>query len=274
MAFRLGDLVIDRIITAVAENSNGELLYTLTNLQDASINITADSEDAVDGTGAVIKTFYRAKTGEFTATNSTLSLPILGAQSGTDPVYAGAGADALTIPRIVTTANKTTNALVGITTIGGTTVADQKIRVYGINANGTLGDKYATTEFTCTSAGQNDTWANIAIDNTNHATDNKWIIVYERSVTQNGIKIVNRSDAFPKSCKLTLKVLIVDPCETDVVRAAYVVLPNFQPSPEVEVAFSTDSTLDFTGKLQTSYCGTDKVLYEIYVASDDEEETA
>ena len=59
MAFKLGDLVVDRIIMGVAEKSDGTLLYTLTNLQEATIEISADSQDAVDGTGAVIKTFYR-----------------------------------------------------------------------------------------------------------------------------------------------------------------------------------------------------------------------
>lgn len=59
MAFKLGDLVIDRIVDGVAENSRGELQFILTNLQEASIEVTADSVDAVDGTGTVIKTFYR-----------------------------------------------------------------------------------------------------------------------------------------------------------------------------------------------------------------------
>ncbi len=63
MAFKLGDLLVDRIVLGVAENSQGQLLYTLTNLQEATIDITADSTDVVDGTGAVIKTFYRGKTG-------------------------------------------------------------------------------------------------------------------------------------------------------------------------------------------------------------------
>lgn len=61
--FKLGDLIVDRIVEGVAENSAGELLYRLTNLQEATIDITADSTDVVDGTGAVIKTFYRGKTG-------------------------------------------------------------------------------------------------------------------------------------------------------------------------------------------------------------------
>lgn len=59
MAFKLGDLVIDRIVDGVAENSRGDLQFILTNLQEASIEVTADSVDAVDGTGTVIKTFYR-----------------------------------------------------------------------------------------------------------------------------------------------------------------------------------------------------------------------
>ena len=90
MAFKLGDLVIDRIVEGIAEKSDGTLLYRLTNLQEATIDITADSVDAVDGTGTVIKTFYRGKTGEFTATNSLISLPIIGAMSGEDSIQASA----------------------------------------------------------------------------------------------------------------------------------------------------------------------------------------
>ena len=59
MAFKLGDLVVDRIVLGVGEDHAGNLLYTLTNLQEGTIDISADSVDATDGTGAVIKTFYR-----------------------------------------------------------------------------------------------------------------------------------------------------------------------------------------------------------------------
>lgn len=266
MAFKLGDLIVDRIVTGVAENSRGELLYTLTNLQEATIDITADTQEAVDGTGAVIKTFYRAKTGEFTATNSTINLPIIGAMSGTDAQYASVSS-AISMPRILMVAKTTGISLPGINDDG----AEAHIVVNAVEANGTLGDKYSASEYTVTAGtGSNPSTMRI----TARTGDTKWIIKYDRNVTENGVKIVNRSDAFPKSVKLTLKVLIVDPCESDIVRAAYVVLPNFQPSPELSIGLSTDSTIDFTGRLQTSYCGTDKVLYEIYVCADDEEETA
>lgn len=266
MAFMLGDLLVDRILYGIGENSKGELLYTLTNLQEATIDISADSTDAVDGTGAVIKTFYKAKTGTFTGTNSTISLPIIATMSGTDPIYASSDSP-LSIPHIVMTASATVT-LPGVSDAG----TDNNIRVYSVAPNGTLGKAYAVSTGT-TSAGQYSV-ASGKMTITPNDGDTKWIIKYDRKVTENAVEIKNRSDAFAKSHKLTLKVLIVDPCETDTVRAAYVVLPSFQPSPEVSIGFTTDGTIDLTGNLQTSYCGTDKVLYEIYMAEDDIEEDA
>lgn len=274
MAFKLGDLIIDRIIVGVAETTQGELLYTLTNLQDATIDITSDSVDAVDGTGAVIKTFYRAKTGEFTATNSTVNLPIIGAMSGSDAEYASAQ-NALTIPMIITTASATGTVLPGMTAEGKA----GRIVVNAVAKNGTLGDAYelaasGTTEKTFIINDPASGSSDYTITFNPQTGDERWIVKYDRQVTENGVKIANRSDAFPKTVKQTQKVLIVDPCEPDVVRAAYVVLPSFQPSADISVSFTTDGTLDFSGTLQTSYCGTDKVLYEIYVCADDEEDAA
>lgn len=269
MAFKLGDLVIDRIVNAVAENSQGQLLYQLSNLQEASINITADSVDAVDGTGTIIKTFYRGKQGEFTATNSTISLPIINAMSGTESQSAGTGSDAIDMPMILTVSKVTGIELPGIEDAG----TNNGIVVNVIEKNGTLGRALAASEYTVTAKAAGADWSTMAITGA-QSGEEMFIIKYNRTVTANGLKISNRSDQFPKSVKLTLKVLIVDPCETDVVRAAYIVLPSFQPSPELDMTISTDSTIDFTGRLQTSYCGTEKVLYEIYVAGDDEEEAA
>ena len=188
--------------------------------------------------------------------------------SGTNTEYAGSGNDALTIPMIITTDKTSGILLPGIEDDG----SSANIVVNAVSANGTLGDAYGVSERTVIAKATGADWSTLSI--AAHSGDTQWIIKYNRTVEQNALKIVNRSDAFPKSCKLTLKVLIVDPCETDVVRAAYVVLPNFQPSPELTITFSTDATIDFTGKLQTAYCGTQKVLYEIYCCSDDEEETA
>lgn len=82
MAFALGDIIIDRVQYGYAEDFSGTPLYTLTQLQDATINISAESTDAVDNTGAIVKRFWKAKTGEFTANNAMINLNIIAAGAG------------------------------------------------------------------------------------------------------------------------------------------------------------------------------------------------
>jgi len=58
MAFKLDDLIIDRIQYGVAEDFSGNLLYTLTQLNNATINITATSRDINDARGTLVKRFW------------------------------------------------------------------------------------------------------------------------------------------------------------------------------------------------------------------------
>ena len=59
--FKFDDIVIDRIQMAIAEKSDGTLLYTLTQLSEATIETTAESKEARDANGSLIKTFYQGK---------------------------------------------------------------------------------------------------------------------------------------------------------------------------------------------------------------------
>ena len=51
MAFTLDDIVIDRIQMATAEKTDGTLLYTLTQLSEATIETTAENVAAQGGWG-------------------------------------------------------------------------------------------------------------------------------------------------------------------------------------------------------------------------------
>ena len=206
MAFKLGDLIIDRIVEGVAEVISGadagKLLYRLTNLQEATIEITGDSVDAVDGQGTLIKTFYRGKQGTFTATNSTISLPVIDAMSGTDAQIASVGNE-ITMPRIITASRNSGTDAVSVEMPGAdSTLANHHVVVHHVELNGTLGDQIPASALTLLNG-------TLTITDSD-ATHKAWIIKYDRTVASNGIKIVNRSDAFPKTVKLTLKVLIVD----------------------------------------------------------------
>jgi hypothetical protein len=261
MPFKLGDLIIDRISMAYAEKFDGTPLYVLTQLSDASIEISAESRDAVDKDGVLIKRFWNAKTGEFTATNAMINLNVLAAQSGNDANMAGTGTDAITMPRIITVKSGTTATLTGY-------VNGNRITVNALGTNGAMGKAYT--------AGSNASATEYKLDGTTFTppTDSgevQYVVKYDRSVTE-GVEILNSADKFPATVKLTLKGLCVDPCEADTLRAVYIVLPSFQPSPETTIALNSDNpTLDFNGSLQVDYCSTDKTLYKIFYATADSE---
>lgn len=262
MAFKLGDFIIDRIQMATAETTDGsKLLYVLTQLTDASIEITAESKDATDAEGNLIKRFWQAKTGTFTATNAMLNLNVLGAKSGNDPQLASAE-NTINMPKIIVT--KASDKTVSIPdAVTGTVVVNAFTNDGSLGTAYTLGSAASATEFAVSG-----TTLTLPTDTSN---TEKYIVKYTRKVSD-GVRIVNTAGAYPKTVKLTLKCVGVTPCEPDVLTALYIVLPSFQPSPETTINLTTDGQLDYNGDLQIGYCGDEQTLYEIFAAADDEEE--
>ena len=68
MAFQLDDIIIDRIQYGVAMSMDDTTLYyVLTQLQDATVDISADSKEARDKDGTLIKKFWTGKSGKLIA---------------------------------------------------------------------------------------------------------------------------------------------------------------------------------------------------------------
>lgn len=260
MAFKLDDIIIDRIQYGFAEDFDGNALYSLTQLADATISITAESKDAVDATGTLIKRFWQGKSGEFTANNAMINLNILGAASGEGKVLASTEAP-IEMPKIIVVKAGATETLKDF--------VDGTVTVNALGTNGAMGVAYAkgetasATEYSLTEDG--------VFTPPTDAEATQFIVKYERKV-ESGVAIANRADKFPGTVKLTLKALCVDPCSADTLRACYIVLPSFQVSPEVEINLTTDGQLAYSGSLQVDYCSADKALYYIYMAEEDEEE--
>lgn len=110
MAFKLDDIIIDRIQMGMAEDFNGNPLYTLTQLSEATIDITAESKDAVDKDGTLIKKFWQSKAGTFTANNAMINLNIVGEASGSGKEIGSATAK-IPMPKIMTVKAGTTVTL-------------------------------------------------------------------------------------------------------------------------------------------------------------------
>ena len=256
MAFSMDGIVIDRIQYGIAEDFSGNVLYTLTQLADAEIAITAESKEARDANGTLIKKFYTGKSGTFTANNAILDFNIMAEAAGTPKMVASEEAK-ITMPGVKTVE-------LGTATVELPGAVEGTISVVGIAGNGTmvksyvLGDGFQYADGTLT----------LPTDVEGVAS---FVVKYDREVAS-GVKVVNKADEFPRTIKLTLKALAVDVCNPDVLRSVLIVLPSFQVSPETTLNLTTDAQVQYSGDLQVSYCGSQgKVLYEIYFAEEDVE---
>ena len=87
--------------------------------------------------------------------------------------------------------------------------------------------------------------------------------------SETGAIIQNKADEFPNSVKFIIKATYYNPCKKNELKADYIEFPSFQVSPETTVPINADSAeMDFKGDLEIDYCGTDKVLYNIYDADE------
>lgn len=261
MSFRLGDVLVDRLQYgyAATNDANKTPLYVLSQLSEASIEITTESTEVKDARGNLIKTVYKSKSGSFTATNAFINGNILGTTSGADPVYATSTAK-ITMPRIITA--KGTD-----TTVEVKGLVEGSLKVNELTGDGAMGKAFAldtaadATHFSV--AGETLT---LPVD----AGVTQFIITYDRQV-EDGVKISNSSKSFPKSVYLLLKAIYTDPCDTNAVKSMYIEIPNFQVSPDVTITINTESTMDLKGNLQMTYCDGEKVLYNVYFVDDDED---
>ena len=77
MAFNPNELVLERIKTVEEYDiSTNELLGRYTQIEEPSLQTSADGTDVTDAMGAKITTFYNAQSGTFGFSNSLFSLDL------------------------------------------------------------------------------------------------------------------------------------------------------------------------------------------------------
>lgn len=103
--------------------------------------------------------------------------------------------------------------------------------------------------------------------------ETQYIIKYKKTI-KSGAKITNSGKKFPKSHELFFKALVVDKCETDVLKAAIIHIPSFMPSPEFSLALQggDSQTMDYKGSMMLNACSTDAELFSIYYIDEEEDD--
>lgn len=263
MAINFDQLVIDRVLDGWFESkADNSVLAVLDQIQNFSISVSSTTKDKTDAQGTLVKRFYTAKQAEVTGENAIFSLDLSAIQAGTKKAT---GSDVI-LPRILQVAKSANALILPDTPIDGTLI------VYGTLENGVLdtSKKYEAG----TEAGENTYVVATDGDETTitlptNATDYVQI-KYEYKVAEDvsAARVNHDGTNFPKECKATFRVLCSDVCDSEIVRAFYIVFPKFQISPDFDWTVDTESAQGFSATAFKDYCAKEQILFYIAIAED------
>lgn len=274
MAFKLGDVIVDRLQLGYGSNkSTGAPLYTLTQLNNANIEIAADSTDVVDKNNVLVYRKFTGKKGDVTATNAFLNMAILEATSGSSAEIATEGHGVIMPMFKVVDAGSTvdiTGYVEGSVVVSALSLAGaMSTKEYTLGAS-----TAAETEFSIkhTDAASGTPATDVLTPPTDK-DEVRYIVKYKATIN-NGAKITISGNKYPKAHELFFKALVVDKCEPDMLRAAIIHIPSFVPSPAVTIALQggDSQTMDYTGSMMANACSADQELCSIYYIDEEEED--
>ena len=224
MAFDLNNFVIDRVVRGIATDmKTGDVLFSINQITNPSLNCAAESSDAVDALNVPIATFYRAKTAEFSAENALFDMNLLATQAGTTKKVAGP--DAKIVAPCFQTIDVTDKTEY---TLSHTPKAGTTPKVYVLNGDGTLGEKVVVdTAAADKKIAISGTKLTLVAGATGYKAGEQLFIMYEYEADgteKNGaIEVANSANNFPVGCKFVMEILGADVCDQTNLIYAYLV---------------------------------------------------
>ena len=247
MAFDINNFIIDRIVRGVAlSQKDDSVLFSINQIQNASLNCASESTDAVDAMGTPIATFYRAKSCEFSAENALFDMNLMATQLGTAKKVASAEA------KVIAPAMESFTAKGGNHILKHVPVA-APAEIYAINGDSTFGKKYVKKTAVSETAFVYNEDDN-SIDLPEGVEDGTEMFVMYEYETENAVEVVNAATNFPVGCKFVMEVLGCDVCDQTNLVYAYVIFNNAKLSPDFDWSIATDGTHPFSMKAQQDYC--------------------
>lgn len=265
----LNNIVIDRVLRGIFSDKEDNIIFSLNQVQNLSLNSTSESQDVVDALGVSIMELMRSKAIEASAENAIYDFGLLAAQYGTEKVEATIE-NKLVTPRMETFVAPKAEGGKMKYTLKHTPVAAPKF-IYELNGDSTLGAKYAKSSTTTTSATE-FAYADGAIElPTGIAEGTDMFVMYEYE-SDKAIEVVNRADQFAKMGKMTFEILAYDVCDPETKLFGYLTLPKFQLSNDFDWSIGGDNQVhSFSGKAHVDYCSKDKQMVRVVLIDDEEE---
>lgn len=264
MAFDLNNFVIDRIVRGVAlSQKDDSVLFSINQIQNASLNCASESTDAVDAMGTPIATFYRAKSAEFSAENALFDMNLMATQLGTAKKVASSG-NKIIVPAMESFAApaKSGSPSVAVYTLKHNPKVFPK-EIYALNGDSTFGDKYLIATgnnatagektFTCTTSNKTVNGATVVVTDitlpTSLTEGTEMFVMYEYE-SEEAVEVINSAVNYPTGCKFIMEVLGCDVCDQTNLVYAYVIFNNAKLSPDFDWSIATDGSHPFSMKAQ------------------------
>lgn len=264
MAFNPNELVLERI-RAVEEYdpSTMELNGRYTQIEDPSLQTSADGTQVVDAMGAEIVTFYNAQQGTFSFTNSLHSLDLMASQFGAKKEVADADNKIIVpVSEVVTITNNVATLKYVPVGTAGAEVKYAKV----INENNTFGTTYSVASvagdgvFVVDASTKTLTFPD--------GTTGRVFVQYERE-SEAAVKVTKKTDGVPEVKTLVIHAIFHDPCNTNLVYSGVIYVPRAQINPEsVELNLTPDGKHSAEYRLQKPYCDENAKLFDVIVAED------
>lgn len=264
MAFNPNELVLERI-RAVEEYdpSTMELQGRYTQIEDPSLQTSADGTQVTDAMGAEIVTFYNAQQGTFSFTNSLHSLDLMASQFGATKEIADS-TNKIIIPVSEIIEIKNDVATLKYTPVGTTGAEVKYAKV--INENNTFGTTYSVSATAGTDVFVVDATAKTLTFPT--GTTGRVFVQYERE-SEAAVRVTKKTDGVPEVKTLVIHAIFHDPCNTNLVYSGVIYVPRAQINPEsVELNLTPDGKHSAEYRLQKPYCDESARLFDVIVAED------
>lgn len=206
MAHNLNNIVVDRVLRGIFSDKNDNIIFSLNQVQDLSLNQTSESQEVTDALGVSIMELMRAKALEASANNAIYDFGLLAAQYGTEKVEGSADAKIAT-PAMESFEVPTVDEGEAATYALKHTPVAAPTAIYALNGDSTLGAKYAKgTAASATAFAYADGVITLP---TGLDAGTEFFVMYEYE-TENAIEVVNSADKFAKMGKMTFEILAYD----------------------------------------------------------------
>jgi hypothetical protein len=261
MAHNLNNIIVDRVLRGVFTDKEDNIIFSLNQVQDLSLNQTSESMEVTDAFGVSIMELMRSKALEASATNAIYDFGLLAAQYGTDKKEIG---ETIVVPAMETFEVEGTT----YTLKHAADVVEAPVAIYELNGDSTLGKKYAKIDTAPTADGF--TYADGVISlPTGLAEKTEMFVMYEYE-SKNAIEIINSANNFAKMGKMTFEILAYDVCDPETKLFGYMILPRFQLSNDFDWSIGGDTQEHaFSGRAHVDYCSKDKQMLQVVIVDED-----